>query len=103
MIASLRHLLGWFVVCFHSREDLILENLALRQQLLTLHARQPRPRMGLANKIFWLVLRRHWSRWKLSLIVVTPQTVIRWHRAGFPSLLGMVVEAPAWRRTKAAH
>ena len=38
MTVSLRHLLGWIVSAFSSREDLILENLALRQQLLTLHA-----------------------------------------------------------------
>ena len=34
--------------------------------------------MGLADRVFWLVLRKLWSEWKQSLIVVTPQTVIRW-------------------------
>jgi hypothetical protein len=38
MIASLRHFLGWMVTAFRSREDLVLENLALRRQLLALHA-----------------------------------------------------------------
>lgn len=38
MHVSLRHLFGWIVSAFGSREDLILENLALRQQLLALHA-----------------------------------------------------------------
>jgi hypothetical protein len=33
MIVSLRHFLGWLVSAFHSREDLVLENLALRRQL----------------------------------------------------------------------
>ena len=32
MIGALRHLLGWMVSAFRSREDLVLENLALRQQ-----------------------------------------------------------------------
>src|ERR1700752_4883108 len=45
MIVPLRHLLGWIVSAFSSREDLILENLALRQQLLTLHATRPRRRL----------------------------------------------------------
>jgi hypothetical protein len=36
MIASLRHLLGWMVSSFRSREDLVLENLALHQQLVAL-------------------------------------------------------------------
>jgi putative transposase len=30
-----------------------------------------------------MVARRFWSGWKQSLIIVTPETVIRWHRAGF--------------------
>src|ERR1039458_4104371 len=41
MIVWLRHFLGWVVGAFRSREDIILENLALRQQLLTLHAQRP--------------------------------------------------------------
>jgi hypothetical protein len=44
MIASLRHFLGWLVCAFRSREDLVLENLALHQQLLALHAQRPRRR-----------------------------------------------------------
>jgi hypothetical protein len=38
MIVSLRHLLGWMVSAFRSREDLVLENLALRGQLLAVRA-----------------------------------------------------------------
>ena len=44
IIMSLRHLLGWAVSAFSSRENLILENLALRQQILALHAERPRRR-----------------------------------------------------------
>lgn len=40
MISWLQHLIGWFISVFRSREDLILENLALRQQLLALRARR---------------------------------------------------------------
>ena len=39
--------------------------------------------MSLADKVFWLALLRFCSGWKSSLIIVTPQTVIRWHRSGF--------------------
>jgi hypothetical protein len=24
-----------------------------------------------------------WSKWKQALVIVTPETVVRWHRAGF--------------------
>lgn len=83
MFARLRYLLGWIVSVFRSRDDLVLENLALRQQLLALHSKRPRPRLGALDKLFWVLLRRVWSGWKRSLILVTPETVVRWHRAGF--------------------
>ncbi len=50
MTVSLWHLLGWIVSAFSSREDLILENLALRQQLLALHATRPRRRLTALHK-----------------------------------------------------
>jgi putative transposase len=83
MFACLRHLLSWVVSVFRSREELLLENLALRQQLLALHAKRPRPRLSSIDRLFWVVLRKFWSGWKRSLILVTPETVVRWHRAGF--------------------
>src|SRR5271169_5144870 len=83
MIVLLRCLVGWLVGVFRSREDLVLENLALRQQLVVLHACRPRRRLAVGHKLFWVGLRRLWSRWKDPLILVTPRTVVRWHRAGF--------------------
>src|ERR1019366_1070173 len=83
MIVCLRHFLGWVVGAFRSREDIILENLALRQQLLALHAQRPRRRLTASHKLFWVVLRKCWARWKEPLIQVTPRTVVGWHRAGF--------------------
>jgi transposase InsO family protein len=78
-----RHLLGLLISAFRSRQDLILENLALRQQLLVLHAKRPRARLHSFDKLFWIALRKLWSGWKKSLILVTPDTVVRWHRKGF--------------------
>jgi hypothetical protein len=57
MIVSLRHFFGWMVSAFSSREDLVLENLALRQQLLALHAKRPRRRLPALHKLFWVALR----------------------------------------------
>jgi len=42
-----------------------------------------KPRISLLDKLFWVAVRRFWSGWKQSLIVVTPETVVRWYRAGF--------------------
>jgi putative transposase len=66
-----------------SRRDLLLENLALRQQLAVLKRRTPHPRFAALDKWFWTMLQRFWPGWKLTLILVQPDTVVRWHRAGF--------------------
>jgi len=83
MALLLRYFLGWLIGILRPRQDLILENFALRQQLLTLHAKRPRHRLRAIDKLFWVMLRRAWSGWRRSLILVTPETVVRWHRAGF--------------------
>jgi putative transposase len=83
MMETLGLLLGTILHLFRARRDLLLENLALRQQLAALKRRHPRPRLGIFDKLFWVLTRRLWSRWKNALVVVTPETVIRWHRAGF--------------------
>jgi putative transposase len=68
---------------FRSRASLALENLALRQQLAVLKRRHPRPHLRVYDKLFWVAAFRFWPKWKQPLIVVTPETVVRWHRAGF--------------------
>jgi putative transposase len=68
---------------FRSRSSLLLENLALRQQLAVLKRRHTRGRLGTMDRLFWIAARKVWSGWKGSLIIVTPKTVVRWHRAGF--------------------
>jgi putative transposase len=76
----------WFssVLCvFRSRRSLMLENLALRQQLAVLKREHPRPRLGPLDKLFWVLALRFWSQWKESLILVLPDTVVRSHQAGF--------------------
>jgi hypothetical protein len=55
----------------------------LRQQLGALKRRHPRPNLGPFDKLFWVITRRVWSDWKQSLILVAPETVVRWHRGGF--------------------
>ena len=80
-IVALRHFLGWIVSAFHSREGLVLENLALRRQLLALHAQQPRRRLTALHKLFWVAMRTFWSGWTKPLILVTPRTVVNWHHA----------------------
>ena len=83
MFSVLRLAFGSLVRFFRSRRDLVLENFVLRQQLAVLKRRRPRPALNRFDKLFWIAVSQLWSQWKHSLIVVTPETVVRWHRAGF--------------------
>jgi hypothetical protein len=84
MIVSLRHLLGWVVSAFSSRVDLVLENLALRRQLLALHTQRPRRLLTALHRLFWVVLRTFWSGWRKPLVLVSPRTVVNWTGFGSP-------------------
>ena len=70
------------------RQDLILENLALRQQLAVFERRGHRPRLGPADRRFWSRLARGWQPWRRHLLVVQPDTVVRWHRTAWRILCG---------------
>ena len=76
-------LFGAILRVFLTRRMLLLENLALRQQLAALKRRHARPRLAVFDKLFWVMARRFWSGWKQALIVVNPETVVQSHRAGF--------------------
>ncbi|MCH7992905.1 MAG: transposase [Planctomycetes bacterium] len=68
---------------FRDRGELALENLALRQQLAVFHAKKKRPRIRQLDRIFWVWLSRFWSNWRSALLIVQPDTVVRWHQQGF--------------------
>jgi len=74
---------GAFARLFRSHGNLVFENFVLRQQLAVLKRRRPRPGLNIFDKFFWVAVRRFWSGWKQALIIVTPETVVQWHRAGF--------------------
>ena len=60
---------------FRTRAALALENLALRQQLVVLQRRRPRPPLRWTDRLFWVALSRAWSRWRDVLILIKPDTV----------------------------
>ena len=66
-------------VAGRGHQDLVLENMALRQQLRILQ-RVTRPRLGTRDRMFWVLLAIVWRRWRSALVLVEPETVIRWHR-----------------------
>jgi hypothetical protein len=57
-----------------------LENLALRQQLAVLTRTVKRPELRPRDRLFWILLSKGWREWRTALVVVQPDTVVRWHR-----------------------
>ena len=79
VVAVVTYIRAFFV----SHHRLALENAALRPQLAVFRRKQPRPRLTWLDRLFWTTLRRAYSRWRDALIIVKPETVVSWHRAGY--------------------
>jgi len=60
--------------------ELVLENLALRQQLMAMKRATRRPHLQARDRLFWIALRRVWSNWRTAVVLVRPETVVGWHR-----------------------
>jgi len=71
------------VTSLKSRRNLLLENLALRHQLLVLNRSPKRPRLTPLDRALWAWLSQSWHAWKTHVLIVQPDTVLRWHRNGF--------------------
>ena len=64
-------------------QAVVLENLALRQQLSIYKRRQKRPRLVARDRWFWIALSGVWKEWPRALCIVHPDTVVRWQRERF--------------------
>jgi putative transposase len=81
---SIFHMMAVFLrSLLRTQMELAAENLALRQQLAALEHSSKRPRLRNRDRIFWVFLSRLWSNWRGVLLIVQPQTVVRWHQQGF--------------------
>ncbi len=77
------HLLTVIRALVADRSRLAMENLLLRQQINILKRGAKRARLKDSDRVFWVGIRRIFKEWKEHLVVVKPETVIRWHRNGF--------------------
>ena len=83
--------------CFARREEQALVELALRQQLAIYaqrHPKRPRTRPCWIGA-FWVALSRLWPRWKSALVIVQPETVVRWQKRRFRDLLAVDLDSRA--------
>src|SRR5258708_11258282 len=84
-MSDLCKLIWWaFIGLFRLRVALVAETLALRQQINVLRRAAPkRPRFGSIDRLIFVGLFRGLPTARDALAIVQPDTVIRWHRAGF--------------------
>jgi putative transposase len=83
MITLLLHLLRLLPFLCGGHRLLALENLALRQQLAVYKRTVTRPPLRRTDRLFWVGLATVWAGWRQSLVIVTPNTVLRWQRRRF--------------------
>ena len=79
----LKHLMLLLLAAFRSRRSLALENVALRHQLEVLQRNARKPQLRPTDRALWAVLSRILPDWRHHLTIVQPDTVVRWHRAGW--------------------
>src|ERR1700693_3439163 len=84
MIALLCFVLAVLASPFKSKSRLEAENAALRHQLIVLRRKQ-HGRIRLTNNDRWFFIQLY--RWFPSVLnvitIIQPETLVRWHRAGF--------------------
>jgi len=66
-----------------STSALIAENAFLRQQLIVLNRQVVRPHPTPLDRVLLVVLASRAHSWRSALLIVQPETVLRWHRQGF--------------------
>jgi putative transposase len=77
LLASLR-------TTIRSRFELWAEILALRHQIAVLQrTTSKRPRLRPIDRLMWVLLSRVWPNWRRAMLIVTPATIVRWHRRAF--------------------
>jgi hypothetical protein len=97
MFRMLRTLLTTARSAFRCRAEPVLENAALRQQLATYAAKGDKPRIRPADRVFWVVLQRLWTRANDWLVFGKPTTLVL---LDYPALVGNSVDWCSRRRSR---
>src|SRR6058998_2950073 len=83
MISTLLHLLRLFPFLCGGHRQLALENVALHHQLAVYKRTVSRPKLRSSDRLFWAWLSSMWTGWRTVLVIVAPETVLRWQRRRF--------------------
>ncbi|HEY8953383.1 MAG TPA: hypothetical protein VIP78_12580, partial [Candidatus Dormibacteraeota bacterium] len=78
MLELFRVLLPTLATLFRERHDLVVENLLLAPPAPNRAPLSPRPHLKSWDRFFWLVVRQLYPAWRRHLVLVRPETVLRW-------------------------
>lgn len=73
----------WLVGILQQRNSLMMENLALRHQLMVLQRNRPKPRFTESDRIFWVAYSILVKGWQGFLEIASPRTVVDWNKRRF--------------------
>src|SRR5882724_2700852 len=83
MVTLLLRLLRLLPLLCGAHRYVALENLALRHQLAVYKRTVTRPKVSRSDRLFWVAVSRVWAGWRQALVIVSPNTVLRWQRRRF--------------------
>jgi putative transposase len=83
MLTAILYCFRLLFLHFAGHRAVALENLALRQQFAIYKREIKRPKLVRRDQWFWIALTRFWKGWRRALVIVHPDTVLRWHRQRF--------------------
>ena len=78
-----------------SKSELVLENALLRQQLIVLERQTKRPKLTWHDRALFVLWASKLRTWRQALVIVQPDTVLRWHRDLFRRVWKQTVQAKA--------
>jgi hypothetical protein len=88
---------------FRSRAALETEILTLRQQINVLRRTAPKKQtFSCIDRLIFVCLYRRLPGVRDALAIVKPETVLKWHRAGFPIILALEIESAGWQANSSA-
>ena len=83
MLLVRRYVLVALTAATRDRRALALENIASRHQVEVLTRSPRRPDLRPADRLLWSWLSRTWPDWRRHVVIVQPDTVVRWHRTAW--------------------
>ena len=75
--------IGTFTDVTRSKSSLVAENALLRQQLIVLQRQVTKPKLRPIDRVILVILAGLVTNWRQALLIVKPETLLKWHRAGF--------------------